>query len=80
MTDESQRPASLEFARRPVLQELFERCAQVMALDVGRQRLELIFEDGKLVRWFTHREAPRVSELGEYDDRAAWVETGHGEL
>jgi hypothetical protein len=65
---------------KPHLARIFEAVAAVMELDRhGRQRLELIFADGRLVQWRAHPEWPRTpGDLARYDDGAAWrIERGH---
>ncbi len=58
---------------KPALQRLFEATAVAMDLDEGRQRLELIFQDGRLEQWYAHAEKKPPGELGRYDDRIAWA-------
>ena len=55
------------------LQRFFEAVAAIMELDRGRQRLELIFEDGRLVEWFVHRERKPPAELGSFDRDSGWL-------
>ena len=44
-----------------------------MNLDTGKSRLELIFEDGRLVRYYTHDGPTSRRELERFDGRAAWL-------
>jgi hypothetical protein len=57
----------------PALRRLFEAIAAVMDLDEGSTRLELLFSEGRLTKWYAHNEARRPAELGRYDGRAAWL-------
>jgi len=41
-----------------------------MGLDHGTERLELVFEDGRLRRWWTHDEANGALELHRFDEDA----------
>jgi len=58
---------------KPALQRFFEAAAAVMELDHGQQRLELIFEDGRLLNWWTHAERRGAKELGRFDESAAFL-------
>ena len=53
------------------LRRLFEVAAEIMDLDHGRQRLELIFEDGARTQWWCHHEKRPVGELTQFESRAA---------
>jgi hypothetical protein len=57
----------------PALRRLLEAVAAVMDLDAGMSRLELIFEDGHLVKYYTHDGPTSPRELERYDGRAAWL-------
>jgi hypothetical protein len=60
-------------SRQPALHRFFEAVAAIMDLGPGRQRLELTFEDGRLVEWQAQRErrapvrARRLRRLGLVD-------------
>jgi hypothetical protein len=59
---------------KPHLSRVFEAIAVVMELDRhGRQRLELIFEDGRLIQWRSHLESRTPGDLARFDDAAAWL-------
>ena len=60
---------------KPHLARIFEAVAAVMELDRhGRQRLELIFEDGRLVQWRALTWVSRTpGDLARYDEAAAWL-------
>ncbi|MGH3041017.1 MAG: hypothetical protein ACRDNG_04645, partial [Gaiellaceae bacterium] len=45
-----------------------EVVAAVMGLDEGNQRLELIYEDGYLKRWFAHSGPNGHAELAAFDE------------
>lgn len=64
---------------KPRLVELFEQAAAVMGLDTGQVLLELRFEDGKLVMWWTHRQRRKPSDLGEYNHHASYLEPPRGD-
>lgn len=51
----------------PALQRVLEAVAAAMSLDHGEQRLELIFDDGRLRTWFSHQEKRRPGELARFD-------------
>jgi hypothetical protein len=51
-----------------------------MDLAHRRQRLELIFEDGRLVEWRLHAERRAPDELAAYDDEAGWLVVRAGAL
>jgi len=53
------------------LRRLFELAAEIMDIDQGQQRLELIFEDGTLKAWWTHHEKRPAGELIRFEARAA---------
>jgi hypothetical protein len=53
------------------LAHLLEGVAAVMGLGAGHQRLELIFDDGRLRQWWCHAEKRSPSELAELDADAA---------
>lgn len=53
------------------LRRLFEVAAEIMDIDHGRQRLELIYEDGTLTQWWIHHEKRPVGELTAFESRAA---------
>jgi hypothetical protein len=57
---------------RPSLQLIFEAVASVMGLDKGHTRLELIFHDGHLVKYYVHT-AARPHELAIFDEHARWI-------
>ena len=44
-----------------------------MGLDRGQQRLELVFEDGRLRQFYSHAEKRSPQELATFDERAAWL-------
>jgi hypothetical protein len=75
--DEPGEPRKLRRRDRPKphLARIFEAVAAVMELDRdARQRLELIFEDGRPIPWRAHPEWPRTpGDLARYDDAAAWL-------
>jgi hypothetical protein len=59
---------------KPHLARIFEAVAAVMELDrYGRQRLELIFQDGRLIQWRAYLECRTPKDLARYDDAAAWL-------
>jgi hypothetical protein len=49
--------------QKPMLVQLLERAAAVMGLDTGQVLLELRFEDGNLVMWWTHRQRRKPADL-----------------
>jgi hypothetical protein len=53
------------------LRRLFELAAEIMDIDHGQQRLELVFDDGSLRAWWTHHEKRPAGELIRFEDRAA---------
>jgi hypothetical protein len=55
-------------SKPPYLLTTLEAVAGVMGVTDGR--LELIFEHGRLVRWFVHSERKHPRDLGEFDERA----------
>lgn len=67
-------------APKPVLKRFFEATAAILELHRGRQRLELIFENGYLVQWWVHTEKRAAHELAEFDEQAAWLVVRSGEL
>jgi hypothetical protein len=56
---------------RPYLARLLESVATLMELHEGEQRLELIFRDGYLVKFFTHAGPAGAYELARFDEQAA---------
>jgi hypothetical protein len=64
----------------PLLKRFFESAAGSMAIDQGRQRLELIFEAGRLVQWWTHAEKKPAGELGQFNREAAWILAAGGDV
>jgi hypothetical protein len=56
---------------RPHLVTILEAVASIMGLNDGR--LELVFEHGRLTRWWSHSEKRQARELGEFDSRAAYL-------
>jgi hypothetical protein len=57
--------------RPPRLVTTLEAVASVMGLADGR--LELIFESGRLTRWFVHSERKQPGDLREFDERAVYL-------
>jgi hypothetical protein len=55
---------------KPSLQRVFEDACLSMRLDKGRHRLELVFMDGHLERFWVHAESRPARELHRYDDEA----------
>jgi hypothetical protein len=41
--------------------------------------LELRFEDGNLVMWWTHRQRRKPADLGEYNHHASHLESPSGD-
>lgn len=60
----------------PGLRAVVERLALALDLATGRTRLELIYESGRLVKWYSHGEARPASDLDDY----AWSPRGEGDL
>lgn len=59
---------------KPHVQRFVEALAAVLDLDHGHhERLELIFDEGRLVQWRTYEERRSVAELAQYDEVAAWL-------
>jgi hypothetical protein len=54
--------------RPPRLLTTLEAVASAMGVTDGR--LELIFESGRLVRWFVHSERKHPRDLREFDEQA----------
>ena len=63
---------------KPHLARFFEAAAAIMGLDHGRQRLELIFEDGHLTQRWAHHEKRPIATLAAFDEGAQWM-VAHGE-
>jgi hypothetical protein len=64
---------------KPRLVQLFEQAAAVMGLDSGQVLLELRFEDGKLVMWWTHRQRRKPADLGEHNHHVSYFESTTGD-
>jgi hypothetical protein len=60
-------------AEKPCLQRVLEAVAAAMDLDQGRARLELVFVDGELHRFWTHDENRPAAALEQFEARAGWV-------
>ena len=60
-------------APQPALRRLFEAVAQIMELDEGKTRLELLFTDGHLTQYWTQNMKRPPGTLARYDGRAAWL-------
>ena len=58
---------------KPALQAVLEAAAAAMDLDHGRQRLELVFVDGELHRFWAHSENMPAIALEAFEARAGWV-------
>jgi hypothetical protein len=61
--------ATVEQAK-PQLVQVLERVAEILELDDGHQRLELVFDQGHLVRWWAHDGPNGAKVLSRYDGRA----------
>lgn len=72
-SDEQQQPT-------PHLAGVFEWAAAIMGLDHGKERLELVFEDGRLTRWWSHDEANGALELHRFDEDARRLVRAAGEI
>jgi hypothetical protein len=59
----------------PHLVTILEACASIMGVDNGR--LELVFEHGRLTRWYSHSEKRQARELGEFDAEAVHLTDGN---
>ncbi len=66
-------PLEPEDRPKPHLARFFEAVAVLMGLTEGPQKLELIFQDGYLRRWFTQGGPRGARELAAYDEQAAWL-------
>jgi hypothetical protein len=53
---------------KPTLQRVLEEVCSSMRLDKGRHRLELVFVDGRLDRFWAHAENRPARELALYDE------------
>jgi hypothetical protein len=63
---------------KPHLARIFEAVAAVMELDrYGRQRLELIFQEGRLIQWRAHLECRTPKDLADTTMRPpGWSSVG----
>jgi hypothetical protein len=64
---------------KPRLVELFEQAAAIMGLDEGQTLLELRFEEGRLVMWWTHRQRRKPADMSEYNNHASYLESPSGD-
>lgn len=53
--------------RTPVLKVMVEHVAETMDMGTGRWRLELVFEDGSLVKWHRHEEHLPAGTMARYE-------------
>lgn len=49
------------------LVQLLEEAAELMGLDEGRHRLEVVYDDGRVAQWWAHTEKRSRGELAVYD-------------
>jgi hypothetical protein len=62
-----------EAEHKPALQHILEAAAAAMDIGHGRQRLELVFLNGDLQRWWVHDENRAAADLRVFDQRAGWA-------
>jgi hypothetical protein len=54
---------------KPSLQRIIEAVASIMDLGEGHKRLELIFQDGHLIKYYVHT-AAKPRDLDVFEERA----------
>jgi hypothetical protein len=58
---------------KPQLQRLFEAAIVCMGVERRRERLELVFEHGRLESWSLAGVRSPAAELGKFDEQASWI-------